>query len=168
MKRLTLLRHAKSSWSDGSLADIDRPLAKRGLRDAPRMADRLAQRGVKPDLILTSSARRARQTAELVEPALRRGRSLEIRVDPEIYLAGTGKLLDIVSALEDELDDVVLIGHNPGLTQLANTLLPTLRLANLPTAGSVGIDCAATNWRDVDSAVRSLRFYDYPKNPDPV
>ena len=167
MKRLTLLRHAKSSWDETGIPDHDRPLAKRGLRNAPRMGKRLARRGVKPDLILSSSAKRARQTAELIEPALKHA-TLVLRADPQIYLASPGKLLALVAGIDDAVDELILVGHNPGFTQLANMLLPDLSLMNLPTAGAVGIDCEIESWAEIDSGRRGLRFYDFPKNPEPV
>jgi phosphohistidine phosphatase len=167
MKRLILLRHAKSSWADESLADNERPLAERGLRDAPKMAKRLAQHGVCPDVFVTSDARRARQTAELVAGRLP-GHDAEIRADPRVYHASPGELLDIVASFDDSWQEVVLVGHNPGFTQVANLMLPGLRLANLPTTGVIAIDCDTAHWRDVSACSPSLAFYDYPKNRDPV
>lgn len=163
MKRLTLLRHAKSSWEDPGLRDFERPLARRGQRDAPMMGARLAQRGFAPDLLLTSPAVRAEQTARLVATKLATA-ELEYRSHENLYHASPGEILSIVASIEDIYDDVLLVGHNPGLTQLANMLLPTLRLANLPTCGVVAIDGESSSWRQFDSATFSLRFYDYPKN----
>ncbi len=162
MKRLTLLRHAKSSWDDVRLDDHDRPLSKRGLRDAPRMGERLARHGLEPDLLLTSSARRARQTAELIEPAFRHARA-QLVIEPAIYLASPGDLLAMLAAVDDAIDELILIGHNPGLTVLANMLLPELALDNLPTAGAVAVDCDTPGWSTIDSAAFRLRFHDYPK-----
>lgn len=162
MKLLTLVRHAKSSWDDERLDDHDRPLAPRGHRDAPRMGKRLAQRQLDPDLLLTSTALRARETADYLAAALGVSPS-SIRVERRIYLASPGELLRIVGELDDGLENVLLVGHNPGLTDLANMLLPSLRLDNLPTAGVVAVDCETSRWKDIDSADLSLRFYDFPK-----
>lgn len=167
MKRLTLLRHAKSSWDDPKLSDHDRPLAKRGRRDAPRMGRRLAQRGLEPDLLLTSPAVRARQTTELVAPELERP-EMAIRLEPRLYMASAGELLAVLADQSDDIEEILLIGHNPELTQLVNMMLPTLRLQNLPTAGAVAMSCEADSWRAIDSAEFSLRFLDYPKNPEAV
>lgn len=164
MKRLTLLRHAKSSWKDDNLSDIDRPLAKRGLRDAPAMGQRLALKGLSPELLLSSSAVRTRQTAELVQPFFKNP-SPKLTLEPAIYLARPGELLGVLAAVSDDIDELVLIGHNPGFTQLANMLLPDLALGNLPTAGAVAIDCETQSWRHLDRAQFKLRFYDYPKKP---
>ena len=165
MKRLTLLRHAKSSWDNRRLADHDRPLAGRGRRDAPRMGQRLAAHGLKPDLLLCSTARRARETAELVAPPLG---APPVAHDADIYLATPGALLAVLARQDDAVDELVMIGHNPGFTELANMLLPGLRLGNLPTAGAVALTADAATWRDFDSAAYALRFYDYPKNPEPA
>ncbi|HUF73473.1 MAG TPA: histidine phosphatase family protein [Gammaproteobacteria bacterium] len=167
MKRFVIFRHAKSSWDKRGRADHDRPLADRGRRDGPRMGERLARRGIKPDLLLVSSAKRARETAELIEPALKHA-SLAQVIDPDIYLASSGKLIEILKTVSDDVDELLLIGHNPGLTQLANQLLPEFRLHNLPTAGAVAIESEAERWRYLDTTGLHLRFYDYPKNPDPV
>jgi phosphohistidine phosphatase len=163
VRQLTLLRHAKSSWADSRLSDHDRPLANRGLRDAPRMGRRLEARGIAVDLMLTSTAVRARQTAELVDAALSRSPHA-IREEPRIYLASPGELLEVLSAVEDVINALVLVGHNPGLTQLANLMLRDLALPNLPTAGVVAVDCDIDSWSAIASARFSLRFYDYPKN----
>jgi phosphohistidine phosphatase len=162
MKTLTLLRHAKSSWDDERLDDHDRPLADRGHRDARRMGKRLARRKFHPELLLTSTALRARETSDYLAAALELAESRS-RIERGIYLASPDELLRVVAGLDDALESVLLIGHNPGLTQLANLLLPSLRLDNLPTAGVIAIDCAVDRWREMDGAGCTLRFYDSPK-----
>ncbi|MDX1563408.1 MAG: histidine phosphatase family protein [Gammaproteobacteria bacterium] len=163
--RLILLRHAKSSWTESGLSDHDRPLAKRGFNDAPNMGARLANRGVHPGLILTSSALRARQTAALAASAWD-PHEIKIAVDPAIYLATPGQMLAVIAKQSDSVQELLLIGHNPGMTQLANAMLPSLSLQNLPTAGAVAIDCDVEHWADIESAAYMLAFYDYPKNPE--
>jgi phosphohistidine phosphatase len=168
MKRFILFRHAKSDWSHDHLDDHDRPLARRGLRDAPRMGERLAARGVKPDLLLTSSARRAAETARLIEPAVRHPK-LVMRVERAIYLASPRELLDLIAEQSDAVNEILLVGHNPGLTELANQLLPSLALNNLPTAGVVAVHSVDDQWADFEFAELKLLFFDYPKNsPDRV
>jgi len=166
MKRLTLLRHAKSSWDDHGLPDHDRPLAVRGLRDAPTMGKRLAAQGIAPDLLLTSTALRARMTADLVAASL--GLAPPIRTEARIYLASPGELLAIIAAQSEAVSELLLVGHNPGLTQLANMLLPDLKLANLPTAGAVSVEYDGEAWSDLDAGGFRLRCYDYPKNPQAI
>jgi phosphohistidine phosphatase len=165
VKRLVLMRHAKSSWSDERLSDRQRPLSKRGERDAPRMAARLAARGSPPTLILSSPAVRALRTAEALAEQL--GSAARLVVDDELYLASPRELLAVVAEQPDAHASLALVGHNPGLTELVNRLLPSLALANLPTAGCLGVDLEAATWTDAIDAPARLAFYDYPKNPDP-
>jgi phosphohistidine phosphatase len=162
MKTLALFRHAKSSWDDEKLDDHERPLAPRGRRDAPLMGKRLARRGLEPDLLLTSTAVRARETSDYLAKALGLAAS-RMRADRRIYLASPGDLLKVIAALDDSLGTVLLVGHNPGLTDLANRLLPSLELDNLPTAGIVAIECDTARWRHIETATLTLGFCDSPK-----
>jgi len=168
MRRLVLLRHAKSSWADDRLDDHDRPLAKRGRHDAPRMGERLRARGANPGLILASSAARARATAELVAAALGGDASSRIRIVPELYLASPRTLLAIASRQDEGVRELMLVAHNPGMTELANRLLPGLDLANLPTTGVVAVDFEGATWAAIEAGEPRLAYYDYPKNPLPV
>src|SRR6476659_5412458 len=114
MKHLILLRHAKSSWKNATLDDADRPLAERGERDAPRIAERLKKRGAQPTLLLTSHARRALRTAEIVGRALGLGPA-QTRTVPELYLASADDIRGVLAVQDDAHDCVILVGHNPGL-----------------------------------------------------
>jgi phosphohistidine phosphatase len=164
MKRLSLLRHAKSSW-DGTGTDRDRPLNERGERDAPRMGARLMARKLRPSLILTSPAVRAATTARGVAQSL--GYPTEfIQREERLYLASPATILEIVTTQEDTFNDLFLVGHNPGLTDIINELLPELQLDNLPTAGIVCIDSEADSWADLVNRKVELVFFDYPKNPE--
>ena len=116
MSRLYLLRHAKSSWKDASLDDHDRPLAPRGKRASKAIGRYLRDRDVTPELVLCSSAKRARQTLERLGPA-----GLDARIEPELYGAGANTLLARLREVPDEVASVMLIGHNPGMQQLALT-----------------------------------------------
>ena len=166
MKRLILLRHAKSSWSDDDLRDSERPLSGRGERDAPRMGARLRERGIRPALMLSSPALRARRTATLVARALDYPEHA-IRLDAMLYLAAPEEILAAVAEQADAVDCLLVVGHNPGLTELTNLLLPELELANLPTAGTVVVDCAIERWAEVRNGQRRLVHYDYPKSTGP-
>ena len=167
MRRLTILRHAKSSWSNPGLDDHDRPLAKRGIRDAPRMGERLRARGADPQVIVSSSAKRALRTAEIVADALG-GIGDRITIEPELYLASPGKLVEVVARQDPGVLALMIVGHNPGLTQLVNGLLPSLMLANLPTCGVVTVDLDLEGWNLLDCASIELAYYDYPKNAEAV
>ncbi|HVN35707.1 MAG TPA: histidine phosphatase family protein [Casimicrobiaceae bacterium] len=121
MKMLFLVRHAKSSRDDPTLPDKDRPLNERGMRDASRVGEQLAKRGAKPDLILSSPARRALTTAETVARKLDY-RGKDIVVEDRLYAATPDGLLAVVHELDDKAKRVMLFGHNPELTELAHRL----------------------------------------------
>ncbi len=164
MKHLTLVRHAKSSWSDPAAADHDRKLSGRGERDAPRMGRRLRARGVRPSLILSSPAERALATAKIIAGELGLASDFP-RTEPALYHAWPTTILDIVRLQDDAFPSLMLVGHNPAFTDFVNALLPDFRLDNLPTAGVVAIELDIEMWRNADSGSARLDFYDYPKNP---
>src|SRR3954454_11353376 len=120
MKHLLLLRHAKSSWKDRELADHDRPLAPRGRRATKLIAEHLRQQSVMPAVVLCSSARRTRETLERIAPAL--GEEVPVRIERELYAASEQGLLERLRGLEDGVESVLVIGHNPGLQRLRASL----------------------------------------------
>ena len=162
--RLTLFRHAKSSWTNPGLADHDRPLSKRGERDAPMMGARLAARGARPSAILSSTAERALTTAGRIADALDYPLD-DIRSNRRLYFAGTRQILQFIMELPAEWPDIIVVGHNPGFTDLANLLVPDLRLDNLPTAGYVAMEFPVPGWSDIAQVPADLLYWDYPKNP---
>lgn len=149
MRRLWLLRHAKSSWDDPQLTDADRPLSKRGRRAAERMRRYLDDAGVRPDAVLCSSALRARETLAAVLPGL--GRELEVRIEPRLYTFSAGDLLDRLLAVPDDVRSVLLVGHNPAIEDLAESLaregdrLPDLE-QRFPTAALALLDLDVDSW----------------------
>ncbi|WP_456451237.1 SixA phosphatase family protein [Hydrogenimonas sp.] len=161
MKELFLLRHAKSSWDDPTLGDFDRPLNKRGKEDAPLMGEHLAKLGIKPDLIVASPARRAKKTAKIVAQKLGYDESA-IRWVESIYEASPQSLLYLVCSLPEEAKRVMLVGHNPGFTMLAN-MLGDIAIDNIPTAGVVGIAFDAKSWDDACRSKGHTILFDYPK-----
>jgi len=161
-KRITLLRHAKSSWKDASLADRDRPLNRRGNKSAPDMGKLLAELGVRPSLLLTSPAKRARETARLIAREL--NYPLEfIQSESELYLATPETILQVVARQDNGFNDVMLFGHNPGITELANRL-GDRNIDNVPTCGMVGIELDVKEWTEIVAADGKTVFFDYPKN----
>lgn len=145
MRRLLLLRHAKSSWKDPALDDHDRPLNKRGRRDAPRMGQLMAEKKLAVDLALCSSARRARDTAFTVLHEA--GYEGETRILRSLYMADPEGLVEALRRLEGEPERVLVIGHNPGLEELVQAL--TGETEELPTAGLAVIDLAIDKWTDI-------------------
>jgi len=137
-RRLILLRHAKSDWPD--VPDRDRPLAKRGRRDAPRIGRWLHEHGYQPDVVVCSAARRARQTWDLVAPEL--GGSPAVRFEPRAYAASALTLLYLAQELPSRYRTALLIGHNPGLSELAGHLTAPAATGNGPRPG-IGLPTAA-------------------------
>lgn len=161
MKTLILVRHAKSSWKDPSLADRDRPLNKRGKRDAPEMGRRLAARGGAPDLIVSSPATRALATARIIAAAV--GYPADrIREDERLYLASPAEILEAIRDLEDGYERVFLFGHNPGLTELVNELSEPA-VDNVPTCGVVELRLAVDRWADLSRDTVQRASIDTPK-----
>ena len=162
MKTLYLLRHAKSSWNFDDLSDQERPLNDRGRDDAPRMGQALARRTIKLDLLVSSPAVRALSTAALVARELEYPHD-KIHVETGIYGADVAGLLTIIRALPDAAESVLLVGHNPTITDTANALSPS-RLNEMPTAAVVCLKFSAGQWAGVGQANAEFYFYDYPKN----
>ena len=160
---LTLVRHAKSSWKDPLLDDFDRPLNKRGRQNAPSMGRRLAAAGYRPDLIISSPARRARETAQLIAEELAVAEEAPILYEPGIYGANETELLGIIRNFDDSCYEVALVGHNPGLTELAS-LLAACRIENIVTCGVVRLELDLPAWRQARAQCGRMLFYDYPKN----
>ena len=131
MKILTLIRHAKSSWKYGGLDDLDRPLNRRGNRDAPLMGDILAARDCRPDVIHTSPALRALRTAEAIAAGIGYPQQ-RIVLDERLYHADTHDMLDVIQSLDESLGWVACVGHNPGFTETAS-YLARRRFAHVPT-----------------------------------
>ena len=143
MKTLFLVRHAKSSWDDTALPDKDRPLNDRGKRDAAKMGERLAKIDVKPDLILSSPARRALTTAEIVAKKLDY-KLKNILVDDRLYAVDADDLLDVIRKLGDKSKRVMLFGHNPELTELAHRL--SSKITRMPTCAVAEFTFDAKSW----------------------
>src|ERR1700716_1147223 len=145
MKTLFLIRHAKSSWDDTALPDKDRPLDDRGTRDAPKMGKRLAKRDVKPDLILSSPARRALTTAEIIAKKLDYKRK-DIVVEDRLYSGAVLDLLNVIHKLGDELERVMLLAI-PELTDLAHRL--SSEITHMPTCAVAEFMFSAKSWSNI-------------------
>ncbi len=158
---LTLIRHAKSSWDDPALADFDRPLNPRGRRHAPFMGRLLHEQGVRFDLLLSSPARRALDTAR--EIARQTGLpAAAIRQEPAIYEASPDTLLQVVRRLPDTAREVALVGHNPGLSLLAERLASG-PVPELKTAALLRLAFDAPGWAALREGSGRLLAHEYPK-----
>jgi phosphohistidine phosphatase len=160
MKRLLLMRHAKSDWADETLDDHDRPLNDRGRRDAPRMGRLLRERGIVPDLIVCSTAVRARETVELLAPAAGVPEPAIVH-DRSLYLAAPMTLLSVARRRADEQGDpecVMVVAHNPGMAELASLL--SGESVEFPTAALADCVLAIDAWDDLgDPSEAGVRVY---------
>jgi phosphohistidine phosphatase len=159
MKQLILIRHAKSCWEQPWQDDHDRPLAARGLHDAPIMAKRLVDRGILPDLILSSSATRAVQTAKILAEQLGLSPN-QIEIEKNLYHALPHIILKYIQIQKDSIHTLIIVGHNPGLNELVN-LLGT-KLDNLPTAGQIGFKLDLDHWSQFKTVYAKFWFIDFP------
>ncbi|MBD2724585.1 MULTISPECIES: SixA phosphatase family protein [Hymenobacter] len=164
MKTLYLLRHAKSSWSFDELSDQERPLNDRGRDDAPLMGKALAKRRICPDLVVSSPAVRAMSTAVLVAREMQYPHD-KIVVDAGIYNTDVDGLLGVIHHLPDTAASVLLVGHNPTITETANELSPS-SLNEMPTAAVVCLRFDTDRWEEVAKANAEFYFYDYPRNAE--
>ena len=169
MKTLYLLRHAKSSWDDSSLSDHDRPLNERGRAAAPRIGAHMRGAGYLPDLVLCSTATRTRQTLDAVLAEL--GVESAIEFQEDLYLAGPSEMLDLMAAVPDTVESVLMVGHNPGTGVLAAALSgdgPPAEIHRMmgkfPTAGLAIIELSIDRWKDIESGCGSLREFVRPRD----
>lgn len=168
MKTLLILRHAKSSWDDAELSDFDRPLNSRGLEAAPLMGTVIYDHHLQPQMILSSPAKRAKQTAILVKETA--GIEENISFVEGIYEASPLKLLKIVSEINDKNETVLIVGHNPGLEGFVKML--TDHSYALPTAALVKIDLNIESWSDITANRGKVTMFicprDLTKNADVI
>ncbi len=166
--RLIVMRHAKSSWNSAALSDFDRPLNRRGEKDAPEMGRRLQALGVAPDAIVTSPALRVRSTCEFVAAAIGFPEE-KIVVDETLYGAGTNGFLDVIAALrrrDDPPREIMLFGHNPGVTEFVEFLTAS-RFGNVPTCGAAVIDIVSHAGFPFAAGSGSLVEFEFPKKNRP-
>jgi len=161
MRTLYLIRHAKSSWDDPDQNDFDRPLNDRGEKDAPRMGNRLKERSVVPDAIYSSPALRTLTTAKVIAENLGYPAG-EIQTERRLYNAEEETLLEFLHKVPDKNSCVMIVCHNPGITDFANDLLNGT-IDNVPTAGVVAAELNITSWKAAKRGCGKLLFFDYPK-----
>lgn len=172
MRKLFLLRHAKSNWDDPGLEDIDRPLSKRGRLAARAMGRFMEARTIRPGLVLVSASRRTRATWDIIEPKLE---GVSVAIEEDLYEAGKAALLHRLRRLDDHIASVMLIGHNPGFANLAQALVghhgdseALDRLgAKFSTGALAEIDLEIGHWGEVEAGCGRLVGFTRPKDLDP-
>lgn len=164
MKKVYIIRHAKSSWSDEEIDDFDRPLNKRGRTNAPFMAELLKKQNIVPDLIISSPALRAKSTAEIIAKKLNYKK--EIVYESDIYESDVATLHNIFTNIDNENGTVFLFGHNPELNMLAEMYVGFDE--NIPTCGILEVEFECERWRDISAENAKLVSFEYPKKYDDV
>tara|TARA_R110002096_G_scaffold10562_9_gene40499 strand:- start:737 stop:1240 length:504 start_codon:yes stop_codon:yes gene_type:complete len=164
MKKLVICRHAKSSWEDPRLNDRVRPLSKRGLNDAPMMANRMQTNHVFPEKILSSKALRAKMTAAFYLATFEK-MNVEYEESEALYMASVQEHLIEIKKTSNKIDSLFIFGHNPGMTELINYLGEPLE--NLPTAAYMGFKFEVNSWENINATNARFWMYDFPKNPSP-
>lgn len=160
MKTLFIMRHAKSSWDDPNQSDFERPLNERGLKTAPLMGEIMSKNNFTPEIIVSSPAMRAGQTAELVKKSA--AFDAEIKFDERIYEASPQRLLEVISDFENDFDSAMIVGHNPGFESLVRIL--TGKIEPMPTAALAIVDLEIDAWREIGFETGSLRKIIRPKD----
>jgi phosphohistidine phosphatase len=166
MKRLLLLRHAKSSWDDPAIEDHDRPLTARGRKGAASIAKYLKAKKLEPAIVLCSTAKRAQETLEHLRPAL--PNSTTIKIEPKLYSAGSKELTTRLRRLSNATDSVLVIGHNPAMQELAVSLVRKGRKSEalrekFPTGALAVLDVPINEWRSIQPGEASLADFATPK-----
>ncbi|WP_343531936.1 histidine phosphatase family protein [Pedobacter sp.] len=162
MKQLFIVRHAKSDWGDINLRDFDRPLNHRGHKNAPEMVNRLVEKSIKPDAIVSSPALRALTTAKYFAAGWQLP-SEQLDTNANIYEASVKTLLKAVNDFDPQLNKIALFGHNPGLTDLLNYLTGEY-ISNMPTCSVAIIEFPFDDWKLISGGTGSLVLFDYPKS----
>ncbi len=160
-RKLFIIRHGKSSWDNEGLDDFDRPLAERGIRSANDMAQRLNELGQVPELILSSPASRALNTA-LIMSGIWGLEASALQIHDPIYMAYVSEIEQVVAEVPSEIQNLAIFGHNPSFTMYANKFLEE-QLDNLPTAGVVIVTLDARGWNGIDRSNVRGTYLDYPK-----
>ncbi len=161
MKKLIIIRHAKSSWDNPTLKDYERPLNKRGLRDAPFMAEVLKSHGISPDLMITSPAVRALSTAQIFAQKFDYDAN-EIIQEKSLYLGDIEEIIHSTFLIGEHMNEVLIFGHNPGITYFANVVCEA-NIENVPTSGALIIESNSPTWEDTDISKLELKHFLYPK-----
>ncbi len=163
MKTLILVRHAKAEERTDSLTqDAKRKLTPKGIMDAELLGKRLFSMQIKPDMIISSYAQRAKQTAQIIAEKIH-FENRKIKMDKEVYVSSAASLMKIVGRANDEIQSLMLVGHNPSFNELLLNLCKT-NIENIPKGGMAGIRLPIANWKKISAQCGTLLFFDSPKN----
>jgi len=164
-RTLILIRHAKSSWADALQSDFDRPLNERGKTEAPEMGIKLRKLGIIPDLIISSPAKRTRQTAKRVADEVGYD-SDSIKWVEKLYHCIPSVFNEVIAGIPDNVKTVYILGHNPGITDFVNQQSQSFSIDNMPTCGVAGIQLDAKEWSNYPIEKRKVFLFDYPGKHD--
>lgn len=161
-RTLVIIRHAKSSWANPLQSDFERPLNDRGEHDAPAMGERLKKLGIKPDCIISSTAKRAKQTAKRVAEGIGFDKD-KIQFADKLYHCIPAVFIEVIEGIPDEVQTLFIVAHNPGITDFANELSDDFRIDNMPTCAVVGAEVEARDWSEFMNAKKKVTLFEYPK-----
>lgn len=162
LRTVVLIRHAKSSHENPEWLDIERPLGPRGYNDAPFMGEKLKEKGINFDLIIASPSQRTTETIHLICKEI--GYPVDnIIWDSSVYLSSSENLINIIRELDNGINTVGIVGHNPSMTEMANSLQKNEKIENVPTTGIVSVSFAIENWADLKLKKGKLNYFIYPK-----
>lgn len=162
MKKLYMVRHAKSSWGDFTTPDFDRPLNDRGKKDAPEMAKRLLAKKTVIDVFISSPAKRAKSTCKAFCKVYDRDKEDILLID-DLYHASVETFNKEISAIDDTFESVAVFSHNPGITDFVNTLVKDVRIDNMPTCAIFAVEIDTDKWAEFLISGKKFLFVDYPK-----
>lgn len=157
-----MIRHAKSSWANPLQSDFERPLNDRGKHDAPEMGKRLKKMGVTPDLIISSTAKRTKQTAKKIAEETGYNED-NIRWEEKLYHCIPSVFEEVIYEVSDKIKTVFIVAHNPGITDFVNQLSPDFTIDNMPTCGIVGAQVDADEWNNFNIADKKVFLYEHPE-----
>lgn len=161
-RKLFMIRHAKSSWANPLQSDFERSLNDRGEKDAPEMGERLKKIGIKPDLIISSTATRAAQTARKIGAAI--GYDINhIKWEEKLYHCIPAVFEEVLAEVGDDVETVFIVGHNPGITDFVNELSDMFHTDNMPTCAVVGAEMELDEWNGFGTAKKKVILFEYPK-----
>lgn len=162
MKTLFIIRHGKSDWDFRSVKDIDRTLKERGINDGYTMANRLLEKDLKPEIIISSTANRAFHSALIFSRVLNIDDD-KIIPEKDLYFSGENDILSVIYGCNDNINRLMIFGHNPGFTDLVN-YLSHLNISNVPTTGIVILNFDANSWSEISKSNLTNEYFDYPRN----